>query len=250
MAFKDHFSKLAGDYAKYRPHYPVELFAYLAAQVPVHDYAWDCATGNGQAALTLTRHFNRVIATDASARQIMQAKPHKQITYVVTPGEQAPIASHTMDLITVAQALHWFNLDLFYAEVKRVLKPEGALAVWCYDLLRISPEIDAVLHDFNENIIGPCWPPERYWVGNHYADLPFPFLEQKAPTFQMEARWRLGDLLGYLGTWSSTQAYLAQHRADPVAQIAPKLAQLWGEGQKTKKICWPLYVRIGRAPRI
>lgn len=246
MSFKDHFSKQANDYAKYRPHYPAELFAYLAAQVPTHDYAWDCATGNGQAALTLARYFEHVIATDASAKQIMQAMPHEKITYLVAPGEKIPIASRTIDLITVAQALHWFNFDLFYAEVKRVLKREGVLAVWCYDLLSISPEIDSILHDFNENIIGPCWPPERFWVGNHYAGLPFPFLEQKAPMFKMEANWHLNDLLGYLGTWSSTQAYVAQHGADPVAQIAPQLAQLWGNDQKNQKISWPLYVRIGR----
>lgn len=248
MVFKDYFSKQAGDYAVYRPHYPAELFAYLAAQVPVHAHAWDCATGNGQAALKLARHFKRVLATDASAKQLMQATAHKKITYLVALGEKTPIAPHTIDLITVAQALHWFNFDLFFAEAKRVLKPGGALAVWCYDLLSISPEIDAVLQDFNENIIGPCWPPERFWIGNHYADLPFPFLEQKTPAFKMVARWRLQDLLGYLRTWSSTQAYMTQRGADPVTQVASKLAHLWGDDQKTKKICWPLYVRIGRVP--
>lgn len=246
MDFKDYFSRQAGDYAKYRPHYPAELFAYLAAQVPTHEWVWDCATGNGQAALKLAQHFNRVIATDASAKQIMQATPHEKITYVIAPGEKTPIAPHAIDLITVAQALHWFNFDHLYAEAKRVLKREGALAVWCYDLLSISPEMDAIIRDFNENVIGPCWPPERYWVGNHYADLPFPFLEQKSPTFRMEARWRLEDLLGYLGTWSSTQRFIDQNGYDPVPELGARIASLWDKPGSAKEVCWPLYMRVGR----
>lgn len=246
MGFKDHFSKQADGYAKYRPHYPAELFAYLATQVPTHDWAWDCATGNGQAALELARHFKRVIATDASSKQVTQATRQEQIAYLVSPGENAPIASHSIDLVTVAQALHWFNFDPFYAEVKRVLRPEGALAVWCYDLLSVSPEIDPIIRDFNENIIGPCWPPERYWVGNHYVDLPFPFLEQKTPIFRMEARWRLEDLLGYLGTWSSTQRFIDQHGSDPVPEAGARIAPLWGKPGSAKDVRWPLYLRVSR----
>jgi ubiquinone/menaquinone biosynthesis C-methylase UbiE len=246
VAFKDHFSRQACDYARFRPRYPAELFTHLASQVPEHACAWDCGTGNGQAALALAPHFSHVIATDASRKQIEHVTPHEKIMYLVSSAEKTPIAAHSVDLITVAQAIHWFNVDLFYAEVERVLNPRGAFAIWCYDLLSISPEIDLVLHDFNENIVGPCWPPERYWIGNHYADLPFPFVEQKAPAFAMRAQWSLDDLLGYLGTWSATQKFIEQRGSDPLEYVASQLAPIWGDPRIMKRVHWPLYVKIGK----
>ena len=174
-SFKDHFSAHASAYARYRPRYPEALFAYLASLCPAHDLAWDCATGNGQAARSLTEHFARVVATDASADQLAHAAPHEQITYHVAPAAQSPLASHSADLVTVAQALHWLDLDAFYAEVRRVLKPGGVLAVWTYGLLRINPAVDAVIQRLYTDIVGAYWPPERRHVEDGYRALAFPF---------------------------------------------------------------------------
>lgn len=245
MAFKDHFSKQAEDYARYRPRYPDELFAYLAGLVPEHDCAWDCGTGSGQAALALARHFARVIATDPSARQIAQAQAHERVTYVVSEAEHAAIVSRAVNLITVAQALHWFQLEAFYAEVRRILKPGGALAVWSYDLLRLAPEIDALLDDFNLNVVGSFWPAERQWIGARFAELPLPFAELAAPAFEMAAYWRLHDLLGYVSTWSATQRFIAARGFDPVPQLGERLELVWGKPEKPRRVRWPLSVRVG-----
>lgn len=246
MTFNDHFSTQANDYAKYRPNYPEALFAYLATLVPEHQLAWDCGTGNGQAAFSLAPYFARVIATDPSAKQIANATPHAQIDYRIAPGERTEIASRSVDLITVAQALHWFEHEKFYAEVRRVLKPSGVLAVWCYTLLEGEPGVDAVLNEFYHDIVGPYWPPERKLLENNYADIPFPFARLAAPRFYMETQWRLEDLLGYLGTWSSVQRYLAQNGSDPRELIHARLSEAWGEGSTLKSIRWPVHLKVGR----
>ncbi len=246
MAFKDHFSQQAEDYARYRPRYPDELFAFLAGLVPEHDCAWDCGTGTGQAALALARHFDRVIATDPSARQIAHAPPHARVTYLVSTAEHAALASRLVNLITVAQALHWFHFEAFYAEVRRMLKPGGALAVWSYDLLRIAPAIDALLDDFNRNIVGCFWPAERRWIGARFAELPLPFAELAAPAFEMTAHWRLRDLLGYVRTWSATQRFIAACGFDPVPQLGGQLAPLWGDPEQARPVRWPLHLRFAR----
>ncbi|MCK6559603.1 class I SAM-dependent methyltransferase [bacterium] len=246
MAFKDHFSKQAEDYARYRPRYPDELFAFLAGLVPEHDSAWDCGTGSGQAALALARHFARVIATDPSIRQIAQAQPHARVTYLVSAAEHAALASRAVNMITVAQALHWFRFEAFYDEVRRTLKPGGALAVWSYDLLRIAPAIDALLDDFNLNVVGSFWPAERQWIGARFAELPLPFAELTAPAFEMAAHWRLHDLLGYVRTWSATQRFIAARGFDPVPQLGGGLAPLWGNPEQARHVRWPLHVRLAR----
>ncbi len=246
MSFKDHFSTQAMDYAKHRPDYPEALFAYLSTLVAEHERAWDCGTGNGQAALGLVPHFARIIATDPSAKQIAHAAPHEKIVYRVAPAEQTDIPTHSIDLIAVAQALHWFDFEKFYVEVRRVLKPNGVLAAWCYNLLECEPDVDALLNEFYSEIVGPYWPPERKLIEGNYRDIPFPFQIRDSPRFYMEAYWRCEDLLGYLGTWSSVQRFIAQHGDDPREQIYERLAQAWGEAANTKPIKWPLHLKVGR----
>ncbi len=245
MSFKDHFSKQATDYAKYRPNYPEALFAYLASLVPEHELAWDCGTGNGQTACSLAPHFEKVIATDPSVKQIANARPHEKITYRVAPAEQTDIVSHSVDLITVAQALHWFDFEKFYTEAARARKPNGVLAAWCYKLLECEPRVDAILHEFYSDIVGPYWPPERKLLENNYRDIPFPLQQIDVPRFHMETHWNLQDLIGYLGTWSSTQKFIAQHGDDPRQQIRERLANAWGEEASTKPIKWPLHLKVG-----
>jgi SAM-dependent methyltransferase len=244
--FRDYFSGQSDNYARYRPNYPAALFTYLMSLPPAHERAWDCGTGNGQAALGLAPYFKQVIATDPSAKQIRNAMPHHKIDYRVAAAEEAEIESRSVDFITVAQALHWFYLDRFYAEVKRVLKPRGVLAVWCYGLFEISPAIDKVLKHYYTHIVGPYWPTARKLVDEAYRTIPFPFAEISAPAFAMKAEWNLPDLIGYLGTWSAAQEFKKAQGVNPLPKIEHALINAWGAGDKKRTITWPIYLRIGR----
>ena len=245
VAFKDHFSKQAAGYAKFRPRYPRKLFDYLESIAPSRQLAWDCGTGNGQAAVGLASVFDHVIATDASEKQIANAQTHERVEYRVAPAENSGIRSETIDLIMVAQALHWFDLDLFYAEARRVLKPDGILAASAYNLLHIEKTIDEVVNRYYHDVVGPFWPPERRLV-EQFAGLPFPFREIEAPKFELTARWNLDHLLGYLRTWSSTQRFIAARQIDPLEQITDGLYSAWGKAGQKRIITWPLIIRIGR----
>jgi ubiquinone/menaquinone biosynthesis C-methylase UbiE len=244
--FKDHFSSNASNYSRFRPSYPAELYRYLATLTPNHDQAWDCATGNGQAAVQLAEHFKRVIATDASRRQIAAATKHNNIKYSVSPAEKTDIDSHSIDLVTVAQALHWFDLERFYQEVKRVLNPKGVIAVWTYNLFRINDDVDALIDSLYHNTLEGYWPPERRLVENGYADLPFPFNPATPiPNFAMSASWTLPHMQGYLRTWSAVSRYIEITAVDPVSQIATQLEQAWGDPKQERAVVWPLSMRIG-----
>jgi SAM-dependent methyltransferase len=248
MTFKDHFSKQAADYAIFRPCYPQELFDYLGSIAPSRQIAWDCGTGSGQAAVGLTLVFDRVIATDASEKQITNAEPRERVEYRVAPAENSRIESGTVDLIMVAQALHWFDLERFYAEARRVLKPDGVLAASAYNLLHIEPTIDDVVNRYYFEVVGPFWPQERKLV-EQFDNLPFPFHEIDSPKFEMTAQWNLDHLVGYLRTWSSTQRFIAARGSDPLEQITDDLHNAWGDPQQTLNVIWPLIVRIGRKTR-
>ncbi|HEX8494300.1 MAG TPA: class I SAM-dependent methyltransferase [Pyrinomonadaceae bacterium] len=245
MQFKDYFSTHSIAYAKYRPRYPSALFEYLSALAPQHERAWDCATGNGQAALGLTPFFRQVIATDASQSQIESAQQHERITYRVATAEQTDIEATSVDLVTVAQALHWFDLEAFYAEVRRVLKASGVLAVWAYNLLEIEPSIDAKINEFYGETVGPYWPPERRLIEEGYNSIAFPFRELNPPPMQMEARWNLPDLAGYLRTWSATKRFTEARGFDPVTSLTDELLSVWGMPEQEKTVRWPLNVRVG-----
>ena len=244
MTFKDHFSKQAADYAKFRPRYPQKLFEYVGRVAPNRGLAWDCGTGNGQAAVGLATVFDRVIATDASEKQIANARSHERVEYRVTRAEKSDLESASIDLIMVAQALHWFDLDRFYDEVRQVVKPDDVLAASAYNLLRVQPAIDEVVNRYYYEVVGPFWPPERELVEN-FADLPFPFHEIDPPKFEMTAQWNLDHLIGYLRTWSSTQRFMAANGADPLEQIIDELRRAWGNPQEVRTVLWPLILRLG-----
>jgi SAM-dependent methyltransferase len=239
----DHFSGHAVDYAKFRPGYPDGLFDWIAAQTAAHDLAWDCGCGNGQASVPLAERYSRVVGTDLSPKQIAQAKTHRHIEYRAAPAEDSGLESASTDLVTIAQALHWFDFDRFYTEVKRVLKPGGVIVAWTYQLLRADPAVDALLMDFYSRVLGPYWPPERKWVEAAYRGMPFPFAEIQAPTFEIRLQWTLADLLAYLGTWSATQRYRKAEGADPLPELGERLARAWTDG--TREIVWPLAIRAG-----
>lgn len=246
MSFKDHFSGHAETYGAFRPSYPDALFAHLASLCAGHTLAWDCATGNGQAAAGVAAHFHTLIATDASRRQLEEAREVANVHYVVAAAERAPLTEHSVDLVTVAQAVHWFALGRFYAEVKRVLRPSGIIACWCYPLHEVTPQVDKVIHRLYEDIVGEYWPPERAIVEDEYRALPFPFDEVKMPSFAMSVRWDLARMLGYLGTWSSVQRYRKARGSDPLDFVRDDLAAAWGKPNHEHMIRWPLHLRVGR----
>jgi SAM-dependent methyltransferase len=244
MTFKDHFSKHAADYAKFRPRYPRELFQYLGSVAPRRRLACDCGTGNGQAAVGLASVFDRVIATDASEKQIANAQPHERVEYRVATAEESGLESATVDLIMVSQALHWFDLDRFYAEAKRVLMPDGVLAASAYLFAHIEPAIDAVLSRYYHDLVGPFWAPERKLV-EQFGDIPFPFREIDSPKFEMTTQWNLDHLIGYLRTWSASQRFMEVTGTDPVEQIFDELLTAWGDPNQARTLIWPLTLRIG-----
>ena len=242
--WKDHFSHASDDYRRWRPGYPSELFEWLTSQSPSTALAWDCATGNGQAAVALAACFGRVVATDASAAQIGEAEACERVVYRVAPAEQAPFEDASVDLVSVAQALHWFDIDRFHAEARRVLKPGGLIAEWGYGLAFVAPDIDAPVLQFSAITVGPYWPPERALVEAAYADIPFPFQRLDTPAFAMRARWDLERFIAYLGTWSSVSGYRRAHGNDPLPALREELAPLWGDIER--EIRWPLVLRVGK----
>lgn len=244
-AFQDHFSQRARLYATYRPHYPQELFAYLADRSGDRHRAWDCGTGNGQAAVGLRAHFEQVVASDASRRQIAHRLLHDRVRYLVALAEAAALADSSVDLATAAQALHWFDREGFYREVGRVVRRGGIVAVWGYALCAIAPAVDAIVRRFATETVGPYWLPGRRWVNEGYRTLPFPFPELTAPSFTMRAEWTLAQFLGYVTSWSAVQRCHARVGADPVPALAAELAPVWG-GADARTITWPVSLRLGR----
>ena len=245
----DHFSALAEAYASRRPRYPEELFAYLASVCSKRELAWDCAAGSGQASVPLSRRFNRVIASDLSPAMLAQAPRQRSIQFIAMTAEQGALGHGTVDLVTVAQALHWFDVDRFYAEADRVLVPGGVLAVWTYGKQAIGdPKIDRVLRVFYEVTVGPFWAPERRHVEAGYGSLSFPYRELDPPAFAMEQHWSLEELLGYVGTWSATQYCREATGRDPIQQLRQQLKPLWGDPVDHRRIRWPLSLRLGKRP--
>lgn len=243
--FQDHFSAQADEYASCRPGYPAGLFEWLASVAPSRRLALDVGTGNGQAALGLARHFDRVRASDPSARQLAAARPHPRVHYVLERAEALGVPAASADLLTAAQSAHWFDPGLFHAEVRRVLRPGGVVALWTYGRFSAGPQVDAVVDDFYRNVLGPCWPRERRHVEEGYRRLAFPFEPLDAPHLALELRWSLDEALGYLGTWSAVQRYRAARGRDPLALIATPLRAAWGAGRRG--LAWPLQLRAGRS---
>jgi SAM-dependent methyltransferase len=246
VSFADHFSGVSAAYAAFRPRYPDALFDFLAGVAPARDEAWDAGTGSGQAAVGLARHFRLVVATDASSSQIEHATPDPRIEYRVSPAESSGLDDRSVDLVTVAQALHWFDRARFWTEVRRVLRPNGVIAVWTYVMLEIAPQIDKIVRRFYSNVVGPYWPPERRITEERYQTIEFPFAEFTAPDFVIEQPVTLDDVAGYVRTWSATRAFIKRHGEDPVVRLVSELGPLWGDPRQSRLARWPVAMRVGR----
>lgn len=244
---KDLFSTQASQYARFRPHYPEELYRFLLANVPQRDLVWDCATGSGQAALRLAQDFERVEATDMSASQIANATAAPNIRYSVTPAEKTPFPDRHFDLVTVAQALHWFNFDAFFAEVKRVAKPGAYFAAWTYDICDAPPAIRALFEDFYYQEIHPWFDPERAHIDDRYGSIPFPFEMVDAPLFYEVVHWRKAHVAGFIESWSAVQHYKkANGGQSPVPAFMEKLDGVWPDDVEMQEFRFPLTLKLGR----
>ena len=245
MTFADHFSVGSASYAKFRPHYPDALFDFLAESAPARRDAWDAGTGSGQAAVSLARWFANVIATDPSASQIDRATRHPRVTYRVEPAERSSLEPSSMDLVTAAQAVHWFDRARFWMEVRRVLRSNGVIAIWTYNLFEIAPPIDEIVRQFYGGTVGPYWPPERRLVEQRYQPIDFPFAEFDAPDFVIEQLMTLDDVVGYIRTWSATRGFIKHHQVDPVDDLVKELTRAW-QSPEPRLARWPIAMRVGR----
>ncbi len=243
--FKDLFAEHSAQYARARPTYPAALFDYLASVSPRSRLALDVGTGSGQAAVALAERFEQVIALDPSAAQLQNAQAHPRVSYRCAPSHALDAPEGAVDLLTVAQAFHWFDQQRFYAEVRRVAAPNAVLAVWCYGLTRITPEIDAAVFQLYETHLGRYWEPERRLVEEGYANVAFPFSRLEAPRFDMTLRWSLDALVAYLKTWSPLKSYVREHAVDPVGLVLPRLKEAWGDVTE-REVAWPLSVHVFR----
>ncbi len=243
---KDRFSQHAADYQKYRPDYPKDLYAYVLQLIAAKGMAWDCGTGNGQVAAKLAKHFKQVYATDISEQQVQQAPTLANVHYKVESAEHTDFPSQQFDLITVAQAIHWFNFDSFYKEVKRTLKPTGILAVMGYGLLQTDPSLQSLIDHFYTTIVGPYWDKERKYLDESYQTIPFPFQEIKTPSFTHSMKWDLPQLIGYLNTWSAVKLYEKEEALNPISLIEKELQQTWGLASSSRTITFPILLRIGK----
>ncbi|HVT40366.1 MAG TPA: class I SAM-dependent methyltransferase [Gemmatimonadaceae bacterium] len=243
--FKNYSGPQAEQYLAFRPRYPVELLDYLGAAAGGTALAWDCGTGNGQAAVGLAERFTRVVATDPSADMIAHAIPHARVTYRVAR-YQSGLPDNSANLVTVAQALHWFDLDEFLPEARRVLLEKGVLAAWCYSLCRIDAGLDEVIDQYYTGTLGSFWPPERWHTDDRYRSFALPLDELGPPPFEMSESWTMNAFIRYVRTWSGTNLCIAARGEGPVLAFENSLCERWGNPLEPRQVRWPIHCRIGR----
>ena len=244
--FPDYFSSIASNYAAARPSYPVELFEFVANKAPSNDRVWDCATGSGQAALGLSKYFTEVHATDASAQQIHNAARASNISYSVQFAEKTKFPAQYFDAVTVAQALHWFRLDEFSAELARVLRPKGLIAVGVYGFFKVTPEIDACFNESVQSEIRHLWKPGNWMAKSGYSDVDLPFERLDVPVIEMSCDWSLGQLLRYVSTWSAVNRYVEENGGAILDRAANELASVWGDRNLIRKVVMDFAVHAWR----
>lgn len=245
--FQDEFSGQAMLYTEFRPRYPAEIYSFLAGLTPAREIAWDCGTGNGQAAVDLAQHFTTVYATDPSKQQIEHAIPHAKVRYSVGSAEKSLLADHSADIITAAQAAHWFDFAAFIPEVRRVLKPDGVIALWAYGFHHSGDKkVDDILDHIGKTTLKDFWSPQPKMIWNGYKDIPFPFKRIPNPGFRISVNWSMKELIGYFSTWSATQKYIQQTGQHPVQDHYSALTEAWGEPERRRELSCPIVMLVGR----
>jgi hypothetical protein len=242
----DHFSNISATYAAFRPRYPRALFEFVASIAPKRRLAWDCGAGSGQATVDLAEWFDGVVATDVSKEQLENAPDHSKVRRLAAPAEAAPLTDASVDLITVAQALHWFDHERFYAEVRRVGAPGAAIAVWAYAVPRMDGDVGRALHHLMFDVVGPFWPPERRYVESEYRTIPFPFERIESPALALEESWTRPQVVGYARSWSATARYVSAKGDDPVVAFERAIQDIWPDPAEPRRIVWPLILIAGR----
>ena len=241
----DHFSSVSATYATFRPRYPSALFEFVSSIAQNHRRAWDCGAGSGQATADLAEYFQEVVASDISAKQIASAEPHPRVRWIVSPAESTPIADASIDLIAIAQALHWFDHKRFNEEVRRVAAPGAAIAAWTYGSPRMEGPVGRALDRLMYETLGTSWPPGRNHVLAEYRTIPFPFPRIAAPSLMLEERWSLERVAGYARSWSATVQYRTTHDDDPVETFEREARETWADGE-SRAMVWPLTILAGR----
>lgn len=246
MGFKDHFSHGSQAYAQRRPRYPRALVDFLADSSPSVGLAWDVGCGSGQLSTLLPERFERVVATDASAQQLEHAEAHPKVEYRQAPAEASGLSSRCVDLVTVAQAAHWFDLPRFYAEVRRVAcVPETVLALITYSFHSVAPAVDEVVGRFALGTLADWWPKERVLVDSGYSTLDFPFERLAVPPLELVADWDVDAVLGYIRTWSAVGKFVQAGHGAQVAAFEQEARAAWGD-IGPRRVTWPLTVVAGR----
>ncbi|MEP7263359.1 MAG: class I SAM-dependent methyltransferase [Bacteroidota bacterium] len=240
---KDNFSSVSKQYAKFRPHYPAELFVEISNLVKRRESALDVGTGNGQFAVQLAKYFDKVTATDISKEQIQHAIKNEKINYSVQRAEETEFEDNSFDLISVAQAIHWFDFDRFYNEVRRTIRNNGILAATGYGMPKVNEEVDRIVADFYEVTTGPYWDEERRYIDAGYKTIPFPFEEINLKPYAFIQQWNVDQFIGYLGTWSGVNHYLKAKGENPLDLIHSDLKKSWKDVQA---ITFPIITRVGR----
>lgn len=247
MPYIDHFGEQSSEYLLYRPDYPEVLYDYLVDLASKRDLAWDCATGNGQAAVGLSQHFKQVIGSDINEEQLKVATKKANIEYRCWPADKTGLPDASVDLITIAQALHWLDFDKFYQEVKRVSRFNGIIAAWSYSLCSVNEEVDELVKKLYYDILGSeYWPAERRYIDEAYTTIPFPFKKIAAPQIIIEKKANLMQFIGYLNTWSAVKQYHKQNQDSPINQIFVDLQTVWGNAETEQIMQWPIHLIVGK----
>lgn len=242
---KDSFSHNSKAYLTFRPTYPNEFYELINSLVPVRENCWDCGTGNGQVAFELAKSFDRVYATDISQNQVANAIESPKISYSVQPAEHTIFPENIFDLVVVAQAIHWFNFEKFYSEVRRTCKEGALLVVIGYGLIKVEERVDSLIGELYDNTLKDCWDKERKHIEEKYQSIPFPFEELECPSLKMVYSWTKDQLIGYLSTWSAVKHFKAKNLSDPIVEFERRLMEVWPD-ESPKKIEFPQILRIGK----
>lgn len=237
------FDLVAQGYSRFRPNCPARLIEIVVEHCAATRWAWEPGCGSGQVTPCLAACFDEVLATDPAEHAIARCPSLERVRFEVGSAEQCALPDGSVDLVVSGQAAHWFDMETFAAEVRRVAAPGGIVAVWCYDLPRVNTAIDVVVDRLYFDVLAGCWAGGRNHIDTRYANLHFPFEERSVDVPPYEAQWAVEGMLGYLRTWSAGVAYTQAGRGDAVGEVEKDLRSSWGD--RVRAVHWPVAIRLG-----